>query len=75
MLRFDTFHWRHKSRDVKEYVQGCLECQKNQYHGTKKMADPTPLQVPKRRWGSVATDFIVSLPKKKNGYDAINAFV
>ena len=31
--------------------------------------------MPERRWGSLATDFIVSLPESKDGYDAVTTWV
>ena len=33
----------------------------------KKLSDPSSLEVPERRWGSIATDFIVKLPKRNLG--------
>ena len=27
LSRLDGYHWKHKSRDVKNYVRGCLRCQ------------------------------------------------
>lgn len=73
--RLAKYHWRHKSRDVNNYIQGCLQCQQKHYHGTKKLTEPIPLEIPKRIWGSVATDFIVRLPKTDTGYDSITTFV
>ena len=75
LSRLKNFHWKHKSRDVKQYVQGCIVCQQKKDHQGKKFGDPTSLEAPERRWGSVATDFIVSLPKTKNGYDSITTWV
>jgi len=75
MSRLENYHWRHKGRDVKKYVQGCLTCQQKKDHSGKKLTDPTSLEVPERRWGSLATDFIVSLPKTKLGYDCITTWV
>ena len=70
-----NFYWKHKSRDIKNYVQGCLACQQKKDSREKKLVDPTSLEVPDRRWGSIATDFIVSLPKTQNGYDCITTWV
>jgi hypothetical protein len=33
------------------------------------------LEMPHRRWGSVATDFITHLPRTKDGYDCIAVWV
>jgi len=75
MSRLSNFHWKHKSRDVKKYVDGCIECQQYKDSNQKKLTSPTSLEMPERRWGSLATDFIVKLPKTKNGYDAITTWV
>ena len=39
------------------------------------MTEPTSLEVLERRWGSIASDFSVKLPKTKNGYDSITTYV
>lgn len=75
MSRLINFHWRHKSRDVKKYVAGCLTCQQYKDTNQRKLNDPMSLEMPERRWGSLATDFIVQLPKTKDGYDAITTWV
>ncbi len=73
LLRLEKYHWKHKTRDVKEYVTGCLVCQQKKDHGGKKLTEPSSLEKPERRWGSLATDFIVGLAKKKNGFVCITA--
>jgi hypothetical protein len=50
MSRLANFYWRHKSRDVKLYVQGCLKCQQCKDSRQKPLTDPTPLELPERRW-------------------------
>ena len=75
MSRLSNFHWRHKARDVKRYVDGCLVCQQFRDSNQKKLTDPMSLEMPDRRWGALATDFIVKLPKTKDGYDAITTWV
>ena len=75
MARLDNFHWRHKARDVKKYIDGCIVCQQYKDSNQKKLSEPVSLEMPERRWGSLATDFIVHLPKTKNGYDSITTWV
>lgn len=67
MSRLSNYHWRHKARDVKKYVDGCMRCQQFKDSNQKKLTDPVSLEMPDRRWGSLATDFIVTLPKTKDG--------
>ena len=75
MNRLEQFHWKHKSRDVRLYCQGCIVCQQQKDGRTKQIGTPQPLKVPQRRWGSVTTDFITHLPKTSRGFDAITTFV
>ena len=51
-----------------------MPCQKD-YQNKKKFTDPTSLNVPTRRWGSFATDFIVKLPVTKRRFDSITTWV
>ncbi len=44
-----------------------MVCQQEKVHGIKKFTEPSSLDVQERRWGSLATDFVVGLPKAKNG--------
>lgn len=62
-------------RDVKRYCQGCLKCQQSKESRSKLLGESSPLKPPSRRWGSVASDFIVKLPVTKKGFNAITTFV
>ena len=75
LARLEKYHWKGKCRDVERHCQGCLTCQQQKDHRQKKLSIPTPLDVPTRRWGSLATDFIVKLPKTKNGFECITMWV
>ena len=58
------YHWKTKT------------CQQQKdYQNKKKFTDPTSLNVRTRRWGSLATDFIVKLPVTKRGFDSITTWV
>ena len=75
LSRLSNFYWRHKARDVKKYIDGCMKCQQFKDSNQKKLTDPMSLEMPERRWGSLATDFIVKLPKTSDGYDAVTTWV
>ena len=76
LRRLEAYHWKNRTRDVKKYVSGCLICQQQKDTvQKKKLTEPIPLDVFSRRWGSLATDFIVSLPKTTRGFDAIATWV
>lgn len=76
LSRLSSFYWKYMSRGVKQYVRGCMKCQQYKDSRAKSLGDPNPLEVPHRRWGLVATDFIVvQLPKSKDRFDAITTRV
>ncbi len=52
-----------------------MVCQQKKDYLGKKLTDPTSLEVPERRWGSLATDFIVKIPLTKSGFDCIATYV
>ena len=75
LSRLKRYHWRHKVRDVRNYIRGCIRCQQYNDSTQKKLSEPTSLEMPERRWGSLGTDFIVGLPNTKNGFDATTTWV
>lgn len=76
LARLQGYHWKTKSRDVLPYCSGCLTCQQQKdYQNKKRFTDPNSLNVPTRRWGSLATDFIVKLPLTERGFDSITTWV
>ena len=76
LARLQDYHWKSKTRDILRYCVGCLTCQQQKdYQNKKKVTDPTALNVPSRRWGSLATDFILKLPLTKRGFDSITTWV
>lgn len=70
-----NIHWRHKARDVKRYVDVGFKCQQYKDFNKCRLADPEPLEKTERRSGSLSTDFIVNLPKNRNGYDSVTRWV
>jgi hypothetical protein len=66
-----TYYWPNMYIDTKEYVRTCLTCQRTKAVNRKKAGLLQPLPIPPKRWHTVTMDFIVQLPKTKNGNDAI----
>lgn len=75
LSRLEKFYWPKKFTDIKEYCEGCMTCQQAKDSRTKPFGRPQPLELPTRRWGSIATDFIVSLPVTKSANDAITTYI
>jgi hypothetical protein len=70
-----TAFWPRMWKDVQRYIQGCDTC-----HRIKPMAGKTqglllPLPVPKGRWHQIGIDFIVKLPKSRQGNDCIISII
>lgn len=62
-------------KDVRAYVTACGSCQRNKTMPTKPKGPLQSLPLPQEPWESVGMDFIVELPRTKNGYNAILTFV
>lgn len=43
--------------------------------GRKEITSPSPREIPDRRWGSIATDFITHLPRTNREYNAIITYM
>ena len=65
------YYWPTIYSDTKKYVRTCLICQRTKHEHGKQRGLLQPLPIPTRRWQIVTMDFIIHLPKTKNGYDAI----
>ena len=69
------YYWPTLYADVKKYVKTCLICQRIKSENKKPAGLLQPLPIPPRRWHTVTLDFIVQLPRTKNGHDAIMSVV
>ena len=69
------FWWPNMNKDVHSYVTACGPCQRNKSMPTKPKGPLQILPPPKEPWESVGMDFIVELPRTKNGNNAILTFV
>ena len=62
----EHFYWPHMLRDVEHMLKRCLEClrakSKVKPHGLY-----TPLPTPSSPWLDISMDFIVGLPRTRNG--------
>lgn len=65
LSRLNRFHWKHKTRDIREYCEGSLTCQHQNDYSGQTLHDPTQLDILDRRWSLVATALITELPEKR----------
>ena len=70
-----VFWWPHLKNHVTEYVRSCASCQRNKASNQKPGGLLQSLPIPTYPWESISMDYIVDLPKTKDGYNAILVFV
>ena len=61
------YWWPLLDKEVKEYVSGCLACATNKARNQKVGGLLQPLPIPERRWEQVGIDFIMPLPRTREG--------
>ena len=66
------YWWPHMAQDVKDYVKGCADCQRNKTNNQARRAPLSPIFVKLNAlpFETVAMDFIVKLPVS-DGYDSV----
>ena len=65
------YWWHGMKRDIAKYVERCLTCQQVKAEHQRPGGELQPIEVPEWKWEQIAMDFIVGLPKTRNGYDSI----
>jgi hypothetical protein len=69
-----TFWWLTIKTDVKQYVKGCDQCQKNKSIRKPEHIPLNPLPIPENPWQEISIDMIGPLPKSED-QDAIIVIV
>ena len=64
------FYWPRMTKDIREYVSACYQCQRNKTPRHRKYGLLQPLPIAPAPWDSLSMDFISQLPLS-NGLDAI----
>ena len=64
------FIWKNMNEEIRSYVTTCLLCQMNKSSSQLPMGLLQPLPCPDRPWHTVSMDFIVALPKTRQGNDS-----
>src|SRR6185437_8317078 len=65
------YYWPHMHSDIAEYVKTCPACQHNKAKRRVEAGLLQPLPIPTGKWESIGIDFIVGLPRTRQGYNAI----
>ncbi|XP_028223089.1 uncharacterized protein LOC114404211, partial [Glycine soja] len=66
----EHFFWPHMRRDVHKFCGHCIVC-KQAKSKVKPHGLYTPLPVPEYPWTDISMDFVLGLPKTKNGKDSV----
>ena len=67
----DLYWWDGLKKDVADYVAKCLICQQVKAEHQKPSGKLQPLPIPEWKWERITMDFVVGLPRSRDGYDSI----
>ncbi|KAI0995283.1 hypothetical protein K3495_g12901 [Podosphaera aphanis] len=62
-----NYYWPGMARDIQEYVAGCQLCARNKSKTHRQHGILSLFSIPEGRWSRVAMEFIIDLPKTRNG--------
>ena len=65
-----NYWWSEITKEVKQYMEGCDQCQRMKNRAEMPAGKLRPNQVPERPWQHISVDFIMKLPVSKS-YDSI----
>ena len=57
--------------DIAKFVSRCMTCQRIKAEHKHPAGRLEPLEIPEWKWEHITMDFVVGLPKTREGYDAI----
>lgn len=69
------YYWPSMSKEIKNFVQGCLQCQLMKRYRPKPNGALRPLDVPFGRWLDISIDFVTGIPTSRQGNDMIMVVV
>ena len=65
-----NYWWLGITKEVKQYVEGCDQCQRMKNRGKKPVGKLRPNKILEKLWQHILVDFITKLPVSK-GHDSI----
>ena len=69
------YYWPSMSKEIKSFVQGCLQCQLMKRYRPKTNGQLRPLDVPSGRWIDISIDFVTGIPTSRQGNDMVMVVV
>jgi hypothetical protein len=71
----ERYLWYGMKRDVAAHVALCDVCQRVKAEHQRPAGLLQPLKVPEWKWEDIGMDFIMGLPRTRDGYDSISVIV
>ena len=65
------YWWPGMKTDVVRHIEQCLTCQQVKAEHQRPTGNLQPLDIPQWKWENITMDFVVGLPKTKEGHDTI----
>ena len=65
------FWWNNMKKEVAEYVDKCLTCQKVKLEHHPLVGELQPLEIPTWKWDMISMDFVICLPLSASKKNAI----
>ena len=59
------------SKDIRNHVKECDACQRTKSSTQPPIGELQPMPIPSRPWQSIGMDYLMPVPKSKNGHKAI----
>ena len=67
----DLYWWDGMKKDVANFISKYLTCQQVKAEHQKPSGKLQPLPIPEWKWERITMDFLVGLPRLRDGYDSI----
>ena len=67
----EHYWWKGMKRDIAEFVSRCLTCQQVKAEHQKPTGLLQSLPIPQWKWERITMDFVVGLPRCRNGHDTL----
>src|SRR5579859_4893743 len=66
-----AYYWPGMHKDIRKHVKECDACQQTKASTQPPIGELQPMPIPSRPWQSVGMDYLMPIPKSKNGHNAI----
>ena len=67
----EHYWWKGMKRDIAEFISRCLTCQQVKIEHQNPAGLLQSLPIPQWKWERITMDFVVGLPRCRNGHDTI----